>query len=140
MRTQGSDTNIRPDIRQFVMLAGDARVGARRWRSCRCFHAVEGHRYLAEGGRPQGPATDRRGYSWGTVCRSAPAGGSQPVAGLHATAKKKVRVSAAPMCSRGLRIGVRIVAEATGAPRKVFTRTYRVDARPAVPCPISGTG
>ena len=61
-------------------------------------------------------------------------------ASVAAAAKKKVRVSAKPACSRGLRIQVRIAAKATGAKRQVFTRNYRVDRTPGVTCRIKGTG
>ena len=56
------------------------------------------------------------------------------------TRKKKLRVTATPACSAGLRVHVTIAAKAKSASRKVFTRSYRVDNKPPVKCRIKGTG
>ena len=51
-----------------------------------------------------------------------------------------VRITAAPTCSKGLRIYATIVAKKAGAKRAVWNKAWRVTADPAIRCKISGTG
>lgn len=52
----------------------------------------------------------------------------------------KVRVSAAPTCSRKLTLRVTIVAKRTGATRASWQRTWSVTGQPAIRCAARGTG
>ena len=74
-----------------------------------------------------------------TVSGSAATAASRGVAAAKVR-KKKVRITATPACSTGLKVHVTIAAKAKGATRKVFTRTYKVDNKPRVKCRIRGTG
>ncbi len=71
---------------------------------------------------------------------TGPAATAADVTAAAKTRKKKLRITAKPDCSAGLKVHVTIAAKAKGAPRKVFTRSFRVDNKPTVKCRIKGTG
>lgn len=57
------------------------------------------------------------------------------------TAKRaRVRVTAEPTCSAGLRLRAVVRAKKPGAAAKTWTETWRVAASPAIPCRVRGTG
>lgn len=60
--------------------------------------------------------------------------------GGSAAAVRKVRITAEPTCSAGLRIYATIAAKKPGARKATWTRTWRVDNSPRIKCRISGTG
>jgi len=53
---------------------------------------------------------------------------------------KKVRISAKPACTIGLKVSVAITAKKPGATKNTWRKTWRVKANPDIRCSLRGTG
>jgi len=53
---------------------------------------------------------------------------------------KKLRITAAPTCTSGLKVGVAITVKKAGAKKTTWRKTWRVKANASIPCSLRGTG
>lgn len=63
-----------------------------------------------------------------------------PDTSATAVTRKRVRITAAPVCNTRLRLHATVTAKKPGATRTTWTRTWRLDTTPRVPCRIRATG